>query len=444
MFNLVQSKDFSLQKQKEKYKYNEKKCAEKTILAILIFNENTTKEQVETIFSYIKDDMILGSLNKEIYKIFKDTYKQNKQIYGTKQFYRMLMQICNLENSDIANYMFNLEEYWSPTSTISYWIEKIQGEYFASKYSEAKSKKEFEKVIELERKFSYTQNNVETLSADDDIQEYEKRKNTAIFLPYKEVSKYVGSLQGGDMVILAGCPGSGKTCFMLNVALAIAVKGKKVDIYSLEMSPRQLRQRLVCQQANINQNKFRSFTLTDEEKKKYQEFANGQFKKLNINIYNKQTVTMDEIKRRTMKSDSDLVIIDYLGLISGDTNVNSYERYSNISRDIKLLAMESNKPILCLHQLSREYDKRDDKKPRISDLRDSGKIEQDADMIWLVYRPSMFNINASENDFIFILAKNRHGETNKEIKLIFQGERQLITDMRGYINEVYTEREAKN
>ena len=177
--------------------------------------------------------------------------------------------------------------------------------------------------------------------------------------------------------------------------------------------------------------------MTDEEKERYRNYLNNHFKKLNINIYKKQTVTMDEIKRRTLKSKADLVIIDYLGLISGDTNKNSYERYSNISRDIKLLAMESNKPILCLHQLSREYDKRDDKKPRISDLRDSGKIEQDADMIWFVYRPALFDEKANKEEMHFIIAKNRHGETNKDIKMRFDGAKQNISDSRGYIDDVF-------
>ena len=384
----------------------------------------------------MEDLFSLYKTEKELTEIKVKMSSVNKQIYGSTQFYKMLLEVSIVEDVDgIIEYITDLEEYWSPSPTIPYWIEKIQNDYFTSLYLTAKTKEDYKRIEDLENKISYTQNNVETLSADDDIEEYEKRKDTAIFLPYKEVNKYVGSLQGGDMVILAGCPGSGKTCLMLNIALDVAIKGKKIDVYSLEMSPRQLRQRLVCQQANINQNKFRTFELTKEEKEIYQEYSKNKFKDLGINIYGKQTVTMDEIKRRTLKSDSDLVIIDYLGLISGDTNKSSYERYSNISRDIKLLAMESNKPIIALHQLSREYDKRDDKKPRISDLRDSGKIEQDADFIWLVYRPSMFDDKAPVNQFMFILAKNRHGETNKEIRLIFNGEKQSITDIGGLMDE---------
>jgi len=412
-------------------------CSEKTILSFLIYNENITKEQVETIFSYITDDMFFGTVNREIYKIFKEVYNQNKQIYQTSQFFKMLWQICSLEDNKLLLEIPDIESYWSPTPTLPFWIEKVQNNYFSYKYSTLSSKEEFQKLLEFENKISYTQNNSETLSAEEDLANYEKRKESAVFTSYSSINKYIGSLQGGDMIILAGSPGSGKTCFMLNLALGMATLGKSIDIYSLEMPPYQLRQRIICSQASIDTIKFRNFTLTDEEKQRYKKYVDNDFKKLNINIYKKQIITMEEIRRRTLKSKADLVIIDYLGLISGDTNKSSYERYSNISRDIKLLAMESNKPIIALHQLSREYDKRDDKKPRISDLRDSGKIEQDADFIWFVYRPSLFNDKEPETDFRFIIAKNRHGETNKEIRLMFNGAKQQIQDIRGYINEVY-------
>lgn len=420
------------------------KCAEKTILAILIYNDKITNEQVETIFSYIPDEMFLNGVNRKIYNIFKQVYKDNKQIYKSSQFFKMLWQVCSFEDDSLLREIPELEEYWSPTVTISFWIEKIQQEYFSYRYALAKSKEDYQKVSDLESKISYIQNNSETLSSSYDLDEYEKRKKSAVFTSYREINRYVGSLQGGDMIILAGSPGSGKTCFMLNVALGMATMGKNIDIYSLEMPPYQLRQRIICSLAEIDAIKFRNFTLTDEEKRRYKNYVDNDFKSLNINIYNKQVVTMEDIKRRTLKSKSDLVIIDYLGLISGDTNKNSYERYSNISRDIKLLAMEANKPILCLHQLSREYDKRDDKKPRMSDLRDSGKIEQDADMIWLIYRPILFDEKAKEDEMYFILAKNRHGETNKEIKLKFNGAKQRILDMKGYIDEVYNSRQATN
>ena len=423
-------------------KYSE--CAEKTLLAILLYNDKTTKEMVETVLSYVKESMFLEYKYKRIYEIFKLAYKQNKEIYGTSQFNKILWELCDLEDEKILCEIPLIEDYWSPTQTLGYWIEKIQSDYFSYMYENAKTKKDFQDVLALENKISYTQNNSETLSAEEDLDDYEKRKQSAIFTPFRSINKCIGSLQGGDMIILAGSPGSGKTCFMLNLALGMALSGKSIDIYSLEMPPYQLRQRIVCKQASIDAIKFRNFTLTDEEKERYRNYMSEGFKQLKINIYKKQIVSMDEIKRRTLKSDSDLIIIDYLGLISGDTNKNSYERFSNISRDIKLLAMESNKPIIALHQLSREYDKREDKKPRISDLRDSGKIEQDADMIWFVYRPSLFDEKANKEEMHFIIAKNRHGETNHDIKMVFDGTKQSINDSRGYIESIFGNERGNN
>lgn len=423
-----------------KYKNVSTRCSEKTILAILLYNENMTNDLVETVISYVTDEMFLNGTNREIYKMFKTVYNIDKEIYKTSQFYKTFWQVCSLENEALLLDIPLLEDYWSPVKTLNYWIEKIQEKYFAYKYENCKTKQDYQDILNLENRISFTQNNSETLSNESDIEEYERRKTSAVFTPYRDINRCVGSLQGGDMIILAGSPGSGKTCLMLNLAIGMAISGKSIDIYSLEMPPYQLRQRMVCKQASIDSIKFRNFTLTDEEKERYRNYLNNHFKKLNINIYNKQTVTMDEIKRRTIKSKADLVIIDYLGLISGDSNKNSYERYSNISRDIKLLAMESNKPILCLHQLSREYDKRDDKKPRISDLRDSGKIEQDADMIWFVYRPALFDEKANKEELHFIIAKNRHGETNKDIKMVFNGSKQSIDDSKSYIENVFKER----
>ena len=117
------------------------KCAEKTILAILIYNNETTNTQAETIFNYIKDDMFLNSDRRKMYKVFKDTYQVNKAIYGTKQFSEMFTQICLMENiKDCFSKITSLEKYWSPTQTIPYWIEKIQNEYFTYRYSIAKTK----------------------------------------------------------------------------------------------------------------------------------------------------------------------------------------------------------------------------------------------------------------------------------------------------------------
>ena len=130
-----------------------------------------------------------------------------------------------------------------------------------------------------------------------------------------------------------------------------------------------------------------------------------------------------------MKSDADIVFIDYLGLINSYANKGTYERFSEISRNIKLLAMASNKPIIALHQLNREFQNREDKTPRLSDIRDSGKIEQDADMVVFVHRPGIYEPEKySDSEMQIIVAKNRFGTSNKTLRFIFNGKNQRITE----------------
>jgi replicative DNA helicase len=264
--------------------------------------------------------------------------------------------------------------------------------------------------------------------AEEDIEDYEREKGTAVFTPYPSINDAVGSLQGGDMIVLGATPGSGKTAMLLNMAVGMAKEGKKIDVFSLEMPMKQLRRRMICSLAEIDSSKFRKFELSEEEKNRYNQYATTEFDKLPIKIFKQQSVTVDYIRTIEMKSDSDIVFIDYLGLIDSYGNKASYEKFSEISRNIKLLAMQSNKPIVCLHQLNREIQNRDDKLPKISDLRDSGKIEQDADMIWFVHRPFCYDANKSPDEMLFMVAKNRHGMNNATIPMVFNGMHQKITE----------------
>lgn len=403
---------------------------EKTLLSILLCSEDIDDLTVTKVFNHIPSNMILSPLNKGVYNVIKELYAtDDRELLGTRHFLHKTKQMAYMEVPN-SEYLFDeIESYWMPKTSVITWIKKIQNRYFRKRFKEASNEQEFEEVISEKQRYS-----VEVRMTDiaDDackaITMYEEKKNSAIFTNINSIDKAIGSLQGGDMIVLAGATGGGKTCFMLNVAKNIAKQGKKVDIFSLEMPRYQLQQRIICSEACIDASKFRSFTLSDEDKQKYNNYANGDFKKLPIRIFTKQTVTIEEIKQIEMKSDSDIVFIDYLGLIDSYGNKSSYEKYSEISRNIKLIAMTTNKPIVALHQLNRSFQDRDDKTPKVSDLRDSGKIEQDADMIWLIYRPWMFDPQYNKEDIRFILAKDRHGASNQEIPLIFNGMYQQILE----------------
>lgn len=401
---------------------------EKTFLAILVYSDTLDLITYQKIFRCVLPAMISDFDCREAYRAFAETVEDNKEIVGTKSFvdkYKMIVQL-EAPNFDIIN----LETYWAATATLKFWIKKIQDLYFNTRFKAAETEEDFQEVIK-EKQLCSLDTSMKSISEDatNAIEEYENKMKSAIVTPYKSVNEVIGSLQGGDMVVLAGSSGGGKTCFMLNLAVGMAKAGKKVDIFSLEMPRYQLQTRIICSELGLNANAFRQFTLTEAEKQKYFEYANGEFKNLDIRIYNKQTVSIDEIRYTEMNSDADIVFIDYLGLINSYNSKSSYEKFSEISRNIKLIAMASNKPVIALHQLNRDFQNRDDKKPKTSDLRDSGKIEQDADMIWFVYRPYLFDeAHYAKEDIRFISAKNRHGEPNKEVQMVFNGKTQRISE----------------
>lgn len=407
------------------YEYNEG-----ALLSSILYSDTIRKEHVDNIFAHVTNDMFLDKKARYTYGMIKELCEGDDiDLLGTNHLITKLRMMAQIEYKGLPEYIVSLSELWSPVGTIPHWIKKIQEAYFEERFKTAKSKEEFEQVISDQAKYKLEEE-VVTLSSEASlvIDELDKLKDSVVFTPYESINAVIGSLQGGDMVVLAGATGGGKTCFMLNLITGMAKAGKKPLIFSLEMPKRQLQQRIICAETDIDAKKFRSFQVTLEERRRYKEYADNEFSKLNIDIYKKQVASIELIKSVVAKSDADIVFIDYLGLINSYTTKSTYDKFSDISREIKLMAMQYSKPVIALHQLNRCFQEREDKTPKTSDLRDSGKIEQDADMIWFVYRPFQFDPKADEADMRFIIAKNRFGESNKEIRLVFNGRHQRITE----------------
>lgn len=411
----------------EDYQYNED-----TLVGSILYAEKPfiDIDVCNRIFKYVPTRMLFSKRARKVYEIIQDLCKtEDVDLIGTKQFTDKIRMIASLEGGDLDYYVMDLYEKSSAISAINYWMKKVQKTYFSQRYKEASTEEEFLQIVEERQNLSMETDMVKaSYKAEEDIEDYEREKGTAVFTPYPSINDAVGSLQGGDMIVLGATPGSGKTAMLLNMAVGMAKEGKKVDVFSLEMPMKQLRRRMICSLAEIDSSKFRKFELSEEEKNRYNQYATTEFDKLPIKIFKQQSVTVEYIKTIEMKSDSDIVFIDYLGLIDSYGNKASYEKFSEISRNIKLLAMQSNKPIVCLHQLNREIQNRDDKLPKISDLRDSGKIEQDADMIWFVHRPFCYDQTKSPEDMLFMVSKNRHGKNNVTIPMVFNGMHQKITE----------------
>lgn len=222
----------------------------------------------------------------------------------------------------------------------------------------------------------------------------EKVKNHRLYTGFSNLDNTLGWLKWGDMVILAARPSMWKTAFSLNLAQNIWFNGKNVAIFSLEMSKEQLTDRMIASSIWINSWKLAKWELEDEEFMKLWE-AMEKLSQANIFIDDTAWWSLTDLKskcrRLKMESGLDLVVIDYLQLMSNWNSLNRVQEISEISRWIKALARELNVPIIALSQLSRAVESRTDKKPILSDLRESWSIEQDADIVMMLYREEYYD-----------------------------------------------------
>lgn len=247
---------------------------------------------------------------------------------------------------------------------------------------------------------------------------------TGVPTGFVDMDNLTSGLQGSNLIIIAARPSFGKTSFALNVAQQAATDhAKKVAIFSLEMSKMELIQRLVCSEALVDVHKLRTGNLTDQDWSRLAT-AVGRLAEANIYIDDTEAVTVLEIRakarRLKQKVGLDLVIIDYLQLMSGPRrSENRVQEISEISRSLKILARELDVPVIAVSQLSRAVEQRQDKRPMLADLRESGAIEQDADLVMFIYRDEVYNSDSTEKGIAeIILAKHRNGPVGT-IKLTF-------------------------
>ncbi|MBX9849045.1 MAG: replicative DNA helicase [Rhodocyclaceae bacterium] len=246
---------------------------------------------------------------------------------------------------------------------------------------------------------------------------------------FTDLDKMTSGLQPGDMVVVAGRPSMGKTAFALNIAEYVGVEMKlPVAIFSLEMSGPQLALRLLSSVGRIDQTKLRSARLTDDDWDKMT-MALGKLHEANIHIDDTGAINSNDLRARARRLHRQygklgLIVIDYLQLMtSARENENRATEISEISRSIKSLAKELQVPVIALSQLSRKVEERNDKRPLMSDLRESGAIEQDADIIIMMYRDEYYNKDKPDNKGMAeaIVGKHRNGPTGP-VMLTFLGE----------------------
>ena len=254
-----------------------------------------------------------------------------------------------------------------------------------------------------------------------------KQHITGVPTGFAELDYKTAGLHGSELILIAARPAMGKTAFALNLATNAALRGNTpVAIFSLEMSKDQLVNRILCSEAMVDSNKVRTGKLGEDDCVKLAG-AIGPLSEAEIYIDDTPGISVTEIRTKCRKLSIDkgigLVVIDYLQLVQGSKRAGSREQeIAEISRSLKILAKEINVPVIALSQLSRAVEQRPDHRPMLSDLRESGSIEQDADIVMFLYRDDYYNKESEKKDIAeVIIAKQRGGQTGT-VELLWMGQ----------------------
>jgi replicative DNA helicase len=255
----------------------------------------------------------------------------------------------------------------------------------------------------------------------------QKQHITGVPTGFADLDFITAGLHPSDLVIVAARPAMGKSAFALNIAANAAVRANTpVAIFSLEMSKEQMTNRILCSEAMVDSNKVRTGKVDDEDWQKLAE-ASGELSQAQIFIDDTPGISVMEIraKCRKMKLEKNIgmVVIDYIQLVQGSNRKGGSreQEISEISRSLKILAKEISVPVIALSQLSRSVEQRPDHRPMLSDLRESGAIEQDADIVMFLYRDDYYNENSEKKNIAeVILAKHRAGSTGT-VELLWLG-----------------------
>ena len=410
--------------------------AEITLLGTILINKQSSLK----LLNELEIDDFYDPQNLLVFKAMKKLYQQDKPV-DVVTITSLLDEHGKLADAGSVEYLFELSQSVPTIAHTDYYIEMLKQKTKLRKIimtSYATAEKAFD--ISYEDIDSFIDNaESEILSITRDIGKHEakgislvvnnvterllKMNNsdvTGLSTGYKEFDKLTSGLNKGDLIIIAARPSMGKTAFALNIAKNTSIlSDKRCLIFSLEMSAEQLVQRLISSTGKINSNIIRNgdiFRSSKQSSDRYYATAE-KVAKSSIMIDDNSAININEIiaEARKINNDEklDLIIIDYLQLISAKTAGDRQHQISDISRKLKILARELDIPIIVLSQLSRSVEQRQDKHPMLSDLRDSGAIEQDADIVTFLYRDAYYNIDERKDTDTteIIISKNRNGAT---------------------------------
>ena len=425
--------------------------AEEAILGAILVNPNCMNKVVE----HIKPDSFYKPAHRYVYEAMLELYNsedkldivtvsdvlnmnQKLELVGGRAFINDL-SYKTITTTNVEYYAKIVQEKAIKRSLISAGSEIVSAGYDLNPVEE--SLEQAEKLIfdKESKKASQSLSPIKDLVYDT-YSELEERANnkgklTGVPTGFYDLDTYTNGLQRSDLIILAARPAMGKTAFALNIAQNVALRANTpVALFSLEMSKKQLVQRLLASEAEVDTQRLKTGNLQAKDWEKLA-LASSSISEAPIYIDDTAGCTITDLRakcRRLAMSEKNLglIVIDYLQLIEGTGREDRMQQISSISRGLKILAKELNVPIIALSQLSRAVESRNDKRPMLSDLRESGSIEQDADIVMFIYREDYYK-NANEDEeaaekaankgtATIIIAKHRNGPVG-DVNLLFQG-----------------------
>ena len=418
--------------------------AEQAILGSMLIDKDAVINAIEV----LKEEDFYREDNKTIYSAMLSLYARIEPI-DIITVKSELTQIGKFETVGGLEYLASLPDKVPVVSNIENYIQIVEEKSILRKLIKASNEisqmgydqtEETECIMDVaEKKIfdimqnrntkGYTPIKEVLINAIDELEKLYNHKGgiTGIATGFIDLDRITAGLHNSDLVLIAARPAMGKSAFALNIASHVAIREKvPVAVFNLEMSKEQLGSRILCSEAMVDSNKVRTGNIEEEDWIKLVS-AVGPLSEAEIYIDDTPGISISEIraKCRKMKLEKNigLIIIDYLQLIqgTGKKNASREQEISEISRSLKILAKELDVPVIALSQLSRAAEQRTDHKPMLSDLRESGAIEQDADIVMFIYREDYYNPDTERKNIAeIILAKHRAGATGT-VELMWLG-----------------------
>lgn len=424
-----------MEKEIEKSRINE---AEFNLLSIMLQYPN----KHALIFDNCSPEFFKDRINKLIFHTASILYGNGSEIDNVTIFEKIKSEASQKLTKDAGERLVDLLTASTATTALTKkYCEILYQGHINYLVENAKTEKDFEAIEAYRNMYSMSDVKVKQISSG--VEEfdklYESHKNNRITTGYDCLDQALGSFCGGDYIALGACTGAGKTTIALNLSRMMCLQGRKVLFCSLEMPIEQLRNRFNCINTGLDARKYRTCGFTPEELERYK-IGLSELDQWSLYILCDYNLTVEKLKAYATEQKKnfglDFIVIDYLGLLSGYGNKSSYERVSALSRNIKVMATELNVPVLVLVQLNRDSKSRENKRPVLTDIRESGAIEQDADFVLFAYRDYMFSGDyGKKDDLEIIVAKNRHGISNVTCFLDINLNTQEISNKTNYRNE---------